>query len=131
MEFRRAVKAELPLSLLLVSITPGEHLAKSDDITKAFGDAAKAMLRMLRGEDSIYLFHPGVFGVVLPGVLASNARRVEERLSEGLAEVSEAGSRFAAQLQAISYPEDVATAHQMEQAAKVFSRSEQSAKTAA
>jgi GGDEF domain-containing protein len=131
MEFRRAANAELPLSLVLVNVSPGESLTDTGDITKAFGDAAKAMLRKLRGEDSIYLFHPGVFGVVLPGVPASTARRVEERLSEGLAEVSGAGFRFNAQLQAISYPDDVSTAHQMERAAKMFNRNEQTERAAA
>jgi GGDEF domain-containing protein len=120
MEFRRAVNAELPLSLVLVSITPAERLHDPGDIATAYGDAAKAMIRKLRGEDSIYLFRPGVFGVVLPGVLASNARRVEGRLSEGLAAASGDTRRFSAHSHAISFPEDVGTAHEMERAAKLF-----------
>lgn len=131
MEFRRAANAELPLSLVLVSIRPAARLTDQADITNAFGDAAKAMLRKIRGEDSIYLFHPGVFGVVLPGVPASSARRVEERLGDGLAEATGANARFTAHLQAVTYPEDVATAREMDQAAKAFSHIEQSEKAAA
>ncbi len=131
MEFRRAVHAELPLSLVLVSIRPAARLTDPGDVTNAFGDAAKAMLRKLRGEDSIYLFHPGVFGVVLPGVPAPSARRVEERLSEGLDKAAGANSRFTAHLQAVNFPEDVATAHEMDRAAKAFSQIEPSEKAAA
>jgi GGDEF domain-containing protein len=131
MEFRRATNAQLALSLVLVSITPADRLRDSGDIATVYGDAAKAMLRKLRGEDSIYLFREGVFGVVLPGVLGSNARRVEERLGEGLAEVSGVNPRFSAHLKALNYPEDVATAHEMERAAKAFAPEEHSEKAAA
>ena len=131
MEFRRATNAQLPLSLVLVSIEPADRLRDPGDITMAYGDAAKAMIRKLRGEDSIYLFRPGVFGVVLPGVLASNALRVEERLSEGLAAASGDAPRFSCHLKALSFPEDVATAHEMEQAAKLFASEERSLRAAA
>jgi GGDEF domain-containing protein len=121
MEFRRAANAQLPLSLVMVSIRPAGRLTDAGDITMAYGDAAKAMIRKLRGEDSIYLFRQGVFGVVLPGVVAANARLVQERLSAGLASASGDVPRFTSHLESVSFPEDVATAHQMEKAAKLFS----------
>jgi GGDEF domain-containing protein len=131
MEFRRATNAQLPLSLVLVSIAPADRLRDPGDRSMAYGDAAKAMIRKLRGEDSIYLFRPGVFGVVLPGVPAPNARRVEERLGEGLATAAGDVPRFSCHLRAVNYPENVATAHEMEQAAKLFASEEDSQKAAA
>ena len=131
MEFRRAAHAQLPLSLLMVSIAPARRLTDPGDVIMAYGDAAKAMIRKLRGEDSIYLFRPGVFGVVLPGVVAANALLVRERLSAGLAAASGDVPRFTSYLESVNFLEDVATAHQMEKAAKSFSPEEFTEKAAA
>ena len=49
MEFRRAAHAQLPLSLLMVSIAPARRLTDPGDVIMAYGDAAKAMIRKLRG----------------------------------------------------------------------------------
>lgn len=131
MEFRRSANAQLPLSLLLVRLTPSNRLSDSGDIMTAYGDAAKAMLRKLRGEDSIYLFRPGAFGVVLPGVRAADAHRVEGRLGEGLTDASGASDRFSFFLRAISFPENAASAHEMERAALAFAAEERHEKAAA
>ena len=131
MEFRRAANAELALSLVMISITPADRLTDPGDITMAYGDAAKAMILKLRGEDSIYLFRPGFFGVVLPGLVAANARLVKERLSSGLAGASGDVPRFTSYLQSVNFPVDVATAHQMESAAKLFSSEDRTEKAAA
>lgn len=120
MEFRRATNAQLPLSLVLVGLQPSNQLKVSGDVLTANGDAAKAMVRKLRGEDSIYLFRAGVFGVVLPGVRASDGNRVAERLAEGLADASGASDRFSFILRVVSYPENATSAHQMERAAMTF-----------
>lgn len=124
MEFRRTVNAQLPLSLVLVGLKASDHLGDSNDALTAYGDAAKAMVRKLRGEDSIYCFRPGVFGVVLPGVRASDAARVRDRLAEGLTDASGAGARFSFILRVVGYPESVTTAHEMERAAISFSSQE-------
>lgn len=131
MEYRRAANAQLPLSLLLVRLTPSSRLNDAGDITTAYGDAAKAMLRKLRGEDSIYLFHPGIFGVVLPGVRAEDARRVGARLGEGLTDASGVSDRFSFILRSTNFPENVASAHEMEQAALAFAGEERHEKAAA
>jgi GGDEF domain-containing protein len=131
MEFRRAANAQLPLSLLLIRLMPSDRLSDSGDILTAYGDAAKAMLRKLRGEDSIYLFRPAVFGVVLPGVRAADAHRVELRLGEGLTDASGASDRFSFSLRAISFPENVTSAHEMERAALSFAAEERHERAAA
>ena len=41
-------------------------------------------MRRLRGEDSIFLFAPGFFGIVLPAVNARDAYALRDRLMEGL-----------------------------------------------
>jgi GGDEF domain-containing protein len=131
MEFRRAANAQLPLSLLLVRLTPSDRLNISGDVMTAYGDAAKALLRKLRGEDSIYMFGPGAFGVVLPGVRATDAQRVETRLGEGLSDASGASDRFSFSLRAVSFPENVSSAHEMEQAALALHFEERHEKAAA
>jgi GGDEF domain-containing protein len=131
MEFRRSTNAQLPLSLLLARLTPSDRLSDIGDVMTAYGDAAKAMLRKLRGEDSIYLFRPGMFGIVLPGVRAADALRVEQRLGEGLTDASGVSDRFSFSLRAISFPENASSAHQMERAAMVFAAGEMQEKAAA
>lgn len=121
MEFRRAVNAQLSLTLILVSLRASNRLSDLGDISSAFGDAAKVMIRKLRGEDSIYLFRPGIFGVVLPGVSAEVGNRVAGRLAEGLTDASGASDRFSFILKVVGFPENVTTAREMERAAITFS----------
>lgn len=120
MEFRRAVHAQLPLSLVIARLRLSPHLLDPGDASMACGDAAKAMIRKLRGEDSIYLFQPGVFGVVLPGVTAPDGHRVAERLQEGLMDASGASTRFSFELREVSFPEQVSAAHEMARSVEAF-----------
>ncbi len=120
MEFRRAANARLPLSLLIVSLRPSRYLQGPGEVSTAYGDAAKAMIRKLRGEDSIYLFQSGVFGVVLPGSATCDGNSVAGRLQEGLADVSGASARFSFTLRVVNYPEHVSSAHEMERSVASF-----------
>ncbi len=131
MEFRRAANAQLSLSLLLIRLTPSLRLSQSGDIMTAHGDAAKAMLRRLREGDSMYLFSAGVFGIVLPGVRASAAQRVGERLADGLMDASGASDRFSFSLHAITFPDNATSAHEMERAALGFAAEVRQEKAAA
>lgn len=117
MEFRRAANTQLPLSLVMVSLRPSPALSDTGGVATAFGDAAKALIRRLRREDSIYLFRLGVFGIVLPGLSGANANRVAERLDEGLTDASGASNRFSFDVRMLNYPEHSATAREMEQMA--------------
>jgi GGDEF domain-containing protein len=117
MEFRRAANIQAPLSLLMVSVKHSRDASDPSERAVAEGDAAKVLIRKLRGEDSIYLFHPGVFAIVLPGVRGTDANRVAERLHEGLADAAGASNRFAAEIRMINYPEHVSAARELEQMA--------------
>jgi GGDEF domain-containing protein len=118
MEHRRAASTHLPLSLLLVGLKASPHLPDKDEIDTAFGDAAKALTRKLRAEDSIYHFPPGVFAIVLPGVGTENAYCISRRLAEGFHDASGASARFLSDVHLINYPEHASTAREMEEAAR-------------
>ncbi len=120
MEYRRAAATEQPLSLVMIVLKPSRTLSATIEVATAFGDAAKALVRKLRGEDSIYLFSPGVFCVVLPGVAADNAYRVANRLTEGLEDASGASSRFSFEVRAFNYPEHARSAREIEEAVRAF-----------
>ncbi len=120
MEYRRAVATHHPLSLVVVVLKPTRNLTDPTEVATAFGDGAKALIRKLRGEDSIYLFNPGVFCVVLPGVEASNAYRITERLTDGLQDASGVSGRFSYELRVFNYPEHAASAREIEEAVRPF-----------
>jgi GGDEF domain-containing protein len=120
MEHRRAASTQLPLSLLVVQLEPAPQLPDKDEIDTAFGDAAKAFIRKLRAEDSIYHLCPGVFAIVLPGMDTGNAYRISSRFTEGLHDASGVSTRFLFDLHVFSYPEDASTAREMEEAARCF-----------
>jgi len=121
MEHRRAVSTGQPLSLVLVKLTAAPGLDAAE-VSIAFGDAAKALLGKLRGDDSVFLVSPGTFCVLLPGVQQGNADRVAERLREGLQDAAGVSGRFAFSLQALSYPDDVQSAREMEEVISPFVR---------
>ena len=114
MEFRRAVVAELKLSVVVVAINLHASLPGLDLDTATLGDAAKAVSRKLREEDSIYILSPGFLGVILPGADQKAAQRVSARLAEGLSDAAGANDRFAFKINSISYPEQTSSAHDLE-----------------
>jgi GGDEF domain-containing protein len=115
MEYRRAANTHQPLSLLAVELKPSRDFTSPWETEAAFGDAAKTLMRKLRGEDSIFLFAPGVFGIFLPAVNASGAYSVRDRLMEGLHDAAGASNRFSFSVSVYNFPEHVATAREMEE----------------
>lgn len=118
MEFRRASNTRQSLSLLVVELKPSRNQSHAYETETAFGDAAKTLMRKLRGEDSIFLFAPGVFGIVLPAVNARGAYSVRDRLTDGLQDASGASERFSFTVRVVNYPEHVGTAREMEQSVR-------------
>ncbi len=114
MEFRRAVVAELKLSVLVITIRLHAAFTEPSLGMSALGDAAKAVSRKLREQDSIYILRPGYFGVILPGVGQAGVQRVCGRLAEGLSDAAGASDRFSFKVDAISYPEQTTSAHDLE-----------------
>jgi GGDEF domain-containing protein len=121
MEHRRAASTHLPLSLLVVQLEPASQLSGKEENDTAFGDAAKALIRKLRPEDSIYHLCPGIFAIVLPGVDVGNAYRISTRLTESLLDVSGVSTRFLFDLHVLNYPQDASSAREMEEAAWLLS----------
>lgn len=120
MECRRAISTQQALSLEVVVLKPSRSLAETKEVLTAFGDAAKALIGKLRGEDSMYVFAPGVFCILLPGVDSKNAYRLAERLNEGLGDASGASARFSFDVQVISYPEHATSAREIEEAVRTL-----------
>jgi GGDEF domain-containing protein len=115
MEVRRAASAQKTLALVVVKVTALRGGPDSNEGRAALGEAARAMTRELRPTDSVYLFGPGLFGIVLPDTDASNAKQVSTRLEEAL-RFAGAGNLFRFEVLLYSYPQDVKSAHELEKA---------------
>jgi GGDEF domain-containing protein len=115
MEFRRAKTMQKTLSLVLLKVNAPN--GKKPDMTAVCSATAKAMSRRLRPTDSIFRLAPELFGVVLPETDSMNGKRVAVRLQE---ELQGARSAFgvAFDLSVYNYPEDVMSAHEMEDLVK-------------
>jgi GGDEF domain-containing protein len=114
MEYRRAAAGKQNLSVLVVATKVREAFSEPSLSMAVFGDAAKAISRKLREQDSIYILTYGHFGVILPGVDASSVKRVSARLVEGLRDAAGASNRFSFAVHGITYPEQASSAHDLE-----------------
>jgi len=118
MEFRRASSTQQHLSLLTVELRPSSACTEPGEVETAFGDAAKTLLRKLRGEDSIFLLEPGFFWIALPTVNAPDAYALRDRLMEGLHDAAGASCRFSFGINVFSFPEHVSSAREMEESVR-------------
>lgn len=118
MEFRRAANARDTLSVMVIRLNPNPNVLDPAEITGALGDVAKAIIRKLRREDSLYLFSEGAFGTILPGVNAENVRIVGTRVTEGVLDASGAVNRFTHDMKIINYPQHAATASELDNAVR-------------
>ena len=83
MEFRRAAAAELKLSVLVISVKLHAAFSEQSLGMSALGDAARAVSRKLREQDSIFILRPAFFGVILPGVGQAGVQKITGRIAEG------------------------------------------------
>ena len=120
MEYRRDSSASQYLSLLVLALKEGREVAGTPEGKIAIGDAAQALIRKLRGEDSVYLIGANNFCIVLPGVNHETASVVSRRLSEGLLDASGTSKRFTFEILALNYPADVQSAREIEAAVRPF-----------
>jgi hypothetical protein len=114
MEFRRAAAADLKLSVLVISVKLSPTFSEASLATSALGDAAKAVSRKLREQDSVFVLRTCFFGVILPGVGQAGVQRITARFSDGLSDAAGANNRFSFKIEAISYPEQTTSAHDLE-----------------
>jgi GGDEF domain-containing protein len=114
MEYRRDAVAKQNLSVLVIATKVHQAISEPSFRMSVLGDAAKAISRKLREQDSIYHLAYGQFGVILPGVDRLSAERVSARLVEGLTDAAGVNNRFSFKVGAISYPEQVSSARDLE-----------------
>lgn len=114
MEHRRAASAEGTLSLLIVKVKLSRGDPDSNEGRGALGEAARAITRKLRPTDSVYLFGPGLFAAVLPETDKANAEQISRGLQEAL-RAAGAADLFTFEVALYNYPDDVASAHELEQ----------------
>jgi GGDEF domain-containing protein len=114
MEYRRDATAKKNLSVFVITTEVHESISESSLRMSVLGDAAKAISRKLREQDSIYLLAAAHFGVILPGVDRLGAQRVSARLAEGLTDAAGANNRFSFKVESISYPEQASSGHDLE-----------------
>jgi hypothetical protein len=114
LELQRAANSKLPLSGLTIALEVSRGVSDPDEIYSAFGEAVKAMLGKLRGEDSIYQFTSGVFGILLPGTNAETARGVAVRVADGLNEAMVISHRYSFDIHVTNFPDHAKTAAEME-----------------
>jgi GGDEF domain-containing protein len=126
MEFRRNSSTSEQLSILVIGIKFRAGVWRPAENTSALGEAAKAISRKVRQEDSIYVLGPACFGIVLPGVTVDKAQRVSGRVGEALSDASGDGYRFSYDLTIVNYPVNASTAHELQQAVCVLMSAENS-----
>ena len=127
MGFRRAAQIGEPLSLVLVRLKPSQASDVPGNTTLGTGDAARVLIRKLRSDDSLYLLSPNVFGIVLPNTSRTDMNRVVDRVTEGLIDVSGVSPSFSFDIQVVNYPDQVATASEIERKAADFADLKRSA----
>jgi GGDEF domain-containing protein len=116
MEYRRTTATEQQLSIVVVVLQFPADLSSPGLRVSVLGDAAKAISRKLRDQDSIYVLGPTCFGAVLPGVEASAARRIASRVAEGLIDAAGVSARFTYKIDIVNYPQHAASAHELHEA---------------
>ena len=84
MEYRRAAAADQVLSVLVITVILPDEVSSTPSAISLLSDAAKAISRKLRGQDSLYVLRPHCFGIILPTVSRSVAERISNRVAEGL-----------------------------------------------
>ena len=114
MEYRRAATSAQELSILLIHIELRKEFLARSTAQSALGDAAKAIARKLRDQDSIYLLQMYYFAIVLPGIQLPSAQAVSARIAEGLTDVAGAMERFTFKIDVFNYPEHASTANELE-----------------
>lgn len=122
MEYRRTIATSHRLSVLVVTIRVSEYAPSPMMGTTALGDAAKAISRKLRQQDSIYLLDPTCFGAVLPGADIANAQKIADRVAEGLDDAAGAAKRFTFQVRVVNYPTHASSAHELQKAVRALIR---------
>ena len=116
MEYRRAAAADQVLSVLVITVILPEEVCSTPVAISLLSDAAKAISRKLRGQDSLYALRPHCFGTILPAVSRSVAERISNRVAEGLSDAAGATNRLTYKINIVNWPANAASAHDLQEA---------------
>lgn len=116
MEYRRAAAANQVLSVLVITVLLPEDVSSTPFAISLLSDAAKAISRKLRGQDSLYVLRTHCFGTILPTVTRPIAERISDRVAEGLSDAAGASNRFAYKIHIVNWPADAKSAHELQEA---------------
>lgn len=116
MEYRRGAAANQVLSVLVITVLLPEEVASTPSAISLLSDAAKAISRKLRGQDSLYVLRPHCFGTILPAVTRNVAERISNRVAEGLSDAAGATNRFSYKISIVNSPANAASAHELQDA---------------
>lgn len=116
MEYRRAAAADQVLSVLVITVILPDEVSSTPSAISLLSDAAKAISRKLRGQDSLYVLRPHCFGIILPTVSRSVAERISNRVAEGLSDAAGATNRFSCKINIVNWPANAASAHALQEA---------------
>ncbi len=116
MEFRRVSRVEQPLSLLAVEVKIQPEICNSTETAVVFADAGRAVLRRIRGEDSLFLLDSGVFGILLPRISTHTAELMKGGFEEELRDAAGLIPRFSFRVRLINYPDQASSAHELMEA---------------
>jgi GGDEF domain-containing protein len=112
MEYRRALRSGEPFSVIMaaVKLLIDANTVDSADI---FGEAARALASQMRGEDSVYYFGQGTFGLLLPRMASNVASLFAGHLSNAMDYAVNAYSA-SSEIKTINFPEDAVSARAVE-----------------
>ena len=116
MEYRRAAAANQVMSVLVIIVLLPQDVSSSPFAISLLSDAAKAIARKLRAQDSLYILRPHCFGTILPTVSRTVAERISKRVAEGLSDAAGATNRFSYKVSIVDWPANAPSAHELQEA---------------
>jgi GGDEF domain-containing protein len=116
MECWRSAATEQQLSILVLNLQLAADALSAPARISILGDAAKAISRKLRDQDSLYVLGGACFGAVLPGADATAARSIASRVGEGLIDTAGVTARFSFTIDIVNYPQNASSADELYEA---------------
>jgi hypothetical protein len=113
MEYRRTTATEQQLSILVIAFQFPAGASSETGRASILGDAAKAIARKLREQDSLYVLGPACFGAILPALEVATARALASRIAEGLIDAAGLSARFSYKIDIVNYPQNATSAHEL------------------
>jgi len=114
MEFRRASGTQRPLSLLAVKVNLSAKVNGAKEKVNSLGEAVKGIARSMGQNQSMYQLGEGLFGIIMPNTDSASVRRISFEMEETLQRIG-GSNHFKCEIITRNFPEQVETAHELEQ----------------